>query len=548
MVVLARSLFTAALLSAAAALCSAEQPLHRRIDEHVAHRAEANNAALGPAADDAEFVRRVYLDLAGRIPTAAEAKAFFADDAPDKRRELVDRLLAGDDYPRRMAELFNVMLMERRGQNEQWTKFLRQVFAQNTHWDKIASAIIHPDADDEALRGAAYFMTARLTKEGAMAAVDVPALTRDVGRLFAGVDLQCAQCHDHVSIDDYTQRDFQGLHMIFENVQAQGDAKSPAIAEKLMTEKKQFMSVFVQQPETTGPRVPGGKEIEIVVYPKEDAYATPPDKKKRTPGAPKFSPLAELARGLTAKENELFTRNIVNRLWFAMMGRGLVEPLDLQHAENPPSHPELLDLLASEMAAHDFDIKWMIRELALSDTYQRTSRLTSDQTPPEAAFAVALQRRISPEQLFRSTLVAAGELERQGGSWDSSPDEIDALIEKSDELKELRELFIKTFANPPKEPELEFAPTVKAALFLMHDGHVLKLLQPREGNLIDRLSKMEDRSAMIDALFLAILSRPPTDEDRADAAEFLTGSDDQGKALSQLAWALLASTEFCVNH
>jgi len=532
-----------------------EAPLHERIDALIEQRLRLKNIEAQPLSGDAEFARRIYLDLAGRIPTAAETRAFLADEAPQKRAKLIDRLLDGPEYPQKMAETFHIMLMERRGDDEQWGKFLEQAFAENLSWDRIAASIIHPEVEDETRRGAAYFMTARLVSEGAMAPVDVPGLTRDVGRLLAGVDLQCAQCHDHLDIEDYKQRDFQGLHMIFENVQTRRDTDFPAVAEKLMTDEKEYMSVFIQQPETTGPVVPGGEEIEIVTFEEDDAYRVPPDRKKRQPGVPRFSPLEALAQGLTSKENELFARNFVNRLWFLMMGRGLVEPLDLHHSDNPPSHPELLKLLASEFAARDFDIKWLVRELALTETYQRTSRLADGETaPPQELFATALERRISAEQLLRSVLVATGELERQTDGavrWgEAAPEAIDELIAKSDDLQKLQERFIDTFANPPKEPELEFAPTVEAALFLMHEKRVLRLLELRGGNLVDRLSKMEDEdeAAMIDELFLTILSRPPSDEDRADVVRFLRSREDRPQAIGDVAWALLASTEFCVNH
>lgn len=550
------NLVSVCVLLAVGGVHAEDVPLHENIDRII--HASAGETPLAPAADDAEFLRRVYLDLAGRIPTAAETREFLAADAPDKRQQWIDRLLDGPDYPRRMQELFHVILMERRGDNEDWIKFLRTAFQQNTPWNQLAQAILHPDADNETARGAAYFFTARLVSEGAMAAVDVPGLTRDVGRLLAGVDLGCAQCHDHLTVDDYKQVDFQGLHMIFENVQTRRDVQFPAIAESLMTEEKEFMSVFIQTPEKTPPRVPGGDVIPIVTFDKGQEYVVPPDRKKRTPGVPKFSPLRELAAELTSAENELFCRNIVNRLWFVMMGRGLVEPLDLQHSDNPPTHPELLALLAREFAAHQFDMKWLLRELALSDCYQRTSVI--DGTPPPwSTYAVAHEKRMSAEQLFWSAMIATGELTRQqkstadsppGDAADNPADDAEQVVSQSKELAELQKRFLKTFANPPKEPEIDFEPTVEAALFLMHDDRLLQLLQPRDGNLVDRLSKLNDAQEIANEMFLNIVSRQPTVDDVQDVKAFL--GDKQGakrtEAIGQLAWALLSSTEFCVNH
>lgn len=526
----------------------AGESLHGQIDRFIA--AKAGDAPLAPQSDDAEFVRRIYLDLAGRIPTVGEAEGFFKNASSDRRAQLIDRLLAGPDYPRRMQDLFHAMLMERRGDNEHWAKFLRSAFEHNMPWDQMARAIIKADADDEKQPGAAYFLTARLVSEGAMAPVDVPGLTRDVGRLLAGVDLGCAQCHDHVSIDQYKQRDFQGLHMVFENVQTRRDVPYPAVAEKVMTAKKDFMSVFEMEDMQTAPRIPGGKEIEIVAFAKGEEYAVQPDRKTRAPGEPKFSPLRELASGLASAENELFCKNIANRLWFVMMGRGLVEPLDLHHGDNPPSHPEVLELLAREFATHRFDIKWMLRELALSQTYQRTSNVSTDETATRpAAYILANEKRLSAEQLFWSVAVATGQLDHSGK--ESTPNSFEKIVAESKELDALRGLFLKAFANPPKEPEVDFEPTVKAALFLMHDQRVLDLLKPKAGNLIGRVSQIADEREMIEELFLAILSRLPSDEDLADVTAYLKQHEGEGNkadALGHLAWALLSSTEFCVNH
>ena len=524
---------------------AAEAPLHQVIDRLVESR--AGKQPLAPMSDDAEFLRRVMLDLAGRIPTVAEALRFLGETAADKRFTLIDSLLSGDDYPRRMQELFHVMLMERRGEHAEWTKFLRYAFNQNLPWDRVARAMLSPDATDENLRGAAYFLTARLTKEGAMAPVDVPGLTRDVGRLMAGVDFGCAQCHDHVSIEDYKQVDFQGLHMIFENMQSRG-GEFPAVTEKVMTKPREFKSVFTRDPRTTPLRIPGAGDVSIRTFPKGEEYSVAPDRKAKRTGVLKFSPLRELAGGLATGKNPLFARNIVNRLWFVMMGRGLVEPLDLFHSANPPTHPELLDRLAGEFVSHKFDIKWLLGQLARTRCYQRSSRLPGDQPlPPRSSYTVANQKRLSAEQLFWSTLVATGEIDRVKPATD---DTLEKVVARTEPLVELQKQFLKTFSNPPKEPEVDFAPTVKGALYLMHDQAVLDLVKPRPGNLVTKLAAEPDTGKLSEALFLAVVSRGPTTADVQVVAKLLENKTGAARieAIGQLAWALLASTEFCLNH
>ncbi|HSG72433.1 MAG TPA: DUF1549 domain-containing protein, partial [Planctomycetaceae bacterium] len=247
-------LLRAFLISNVVTLClvsdlSAEEPLHARIDQLILAADEGTTPA--ESSRDSEFFRRLMLDLSGRIPTREETVAFLADESAGKRAQAIDQMLASEDYPRRMQELFHVILMERRGDDENWLRFLRAAFEENLPWDRIVRTILIPEPDDEKFQGAGYFLTGRLISEGAMAPVDVPGLTRDVGRLLAGVDLQCAQCHDHLEYEDYKQQDFQGLLMIFENIETRRDVKFPAVTEKLMTSPQQFQSVFVQEPRTT---------------------------------------------------------------------------------------------------------------------------------------------------------------------------------------------------------------------------------------------------------------------------------------------------------
>jgi hypothetical protein len=440
-----------------------------------------------------------------------------------------------------MQELAHVMLMERRGDHPDWLAFLKSSFEANKPIDQLVREIIYPDPKNEATRGAGFFLSKRLEKYGENP-TDYPGLTRDVGRLFLGIDLQCAQCHDHLFVNDYKQSDFQGLFAIFLNTALRTDAKFPAVSEKVMTQKLEFQSVFKKEKKEIGPRVPGQEEIEIQIFPKGEEFAEPPDKKSNSPGVPKFSPLAKLVEQLPTAGNPAFTRNLANRLWFVMMGRGLVHPLDLHHSENPPSHPELLDRLAREFAAHQFDVKWLLRELALTETYQRSSQLPDDvaDSPPEL-FLVANEKYISAEQLLWSVLQASG---NDATSDSGAP----GLLPSGTTLDKLREKFVKAFANPPGDPEGDFAPSLRASLFVLNDSAVFECLKPQPGNLADRLAKLPD-AAVADELYLSVLSRRPSAEEAADVANHLAKlNEHRGDAVSQLIWGLLASTEFCVNH
>jgi hypothetical protein len=521
-------LLVCALVAAGSPLASAQEPLHQQIDALIA--ASAGGEINGPATD-AEFARRVYLDLVGRIPTREEAQRFLDDAAADKRAKLVDALLASPEYAPHQAAAFHVMLTERLGEHEEWQKWLVNSFAANKPWDQMAREMLAPHYEEtDPARGAGFFISKRLENYG-QNPVDYPALVRDVGRLMLGVDLQCAQCHDHLLVNDYKQVDYQGLYAYFANVSLRPNVKFPAVQEKLFAKKIEFQSVFVKEKHEVGPRLPFGMEATVPTFEPGQEFDVPPDRAANYPGVPKFSPLKVLASDLPKPATPNFSKNMANRLWWLMMGRGLVHPLDLHHSANPPSHPELMERLAADFTAHQYDIRYLLREIALSQTYQRSSTLPEKmEVVPETSYRVALEKGLSPEQFARSLWTATG-------PWpDAKP------------LAELQTRCVKALGQPPREPETEFAPGVKGALFLSHDSAVLELVEKKDGNLIDRLSKLDSPEAAANELYLAILSRAPTDDERADIVEFMKAHSDREQALRQLAWAMLSSSEFALNH
>lgn len=530
---------------AARPVAQAAEPLHRQVDKLIA--AKAAGKPFAAPATDAEFLRRAYLDFSGVIPTAEQTRTFLADKSPDKRAKLIEQLFASPKYAERMAEAFNIQLMERNGANDEWRNYLTESFRANKPWDQLVREIINPDFKDEKLRGAGWFMTRRLDKVGQQD-TDYPGLTRDIGRLFVGMDLQCCQCHKHLTVKDYKQVDFNGLFFPIQNLKMQaagGDYKTAWVQEGLVTNKYEFVSVLSSVKGATGPRVPLGVEVEIPAYAtKEEMWAVPPDPKTRKAGVPKFSPLKELAARLASAENLPFARNIANRAWWQLMGRGLVEPLDLQHSENPASHPELFDLLAKELTEHKFDLQWLLRELALTQTYARSTVLpTSADQVPEQLFLAAKERPLSAEQLARSFLLAVGEQERvvDGKGW--------AEGDKKKTLKDFEKAFLAAFANDAKEPELTVNPTLKAALFLRNNDQILWAFQPRPGNLVARVAALKEPAQIADDLFHTILSRPPTTEETATLEKYLTKhAATREKALGHFAWAMLSSMEFFTNH
>lgn len=502
----------------------AAEPLHQRIDRIIESQAKKDGIALSPQADDGEFLRRAWLDFAGKIPPADVAKAFLADKSKDKRAKAIEQLLNGPDYAARMADAFNVMLMERMGEGAEWIKYLQASFAANKPWDAMVREILRADPKNEAAKGAGYFLAKRLDKYG-QNPVEYSALTRDVGRLFLGKDLRCAECHDHLFIDDYKQKDFQGLHTFFMNTTRISEYE---VGEKPTLKKTPFASVFTKVQMETGPALPGMVMIEIPQFKMGEEFLEKPDPKAKKAGVPKFSTLASIAEKLPIASNADFTRNSANRLWFILMGRGIVHPLDLHHSRNLASHPELLDLLAKEFAEKKFDVKYLFREIALSNAYQRSSQVAAGKdVPPEKSFAVALEKRLTSDQMLASVLTGLSMKESTG----------------------LKAKFHKAFDNQAREPEDEITPSLKAALFVLHDESMLALFKPAAGNLIERAAKLDD-AAVAEELYIAILTRTPSADEKAAVAKVLakhTG-DKRAEAIGRIAWALATSMEFGVNH
>ena len=213
-----------------------------------------------------------------------------------------------------------------------------------------------------------------------------------------------------------------------------------------------------------------------------------------------------------------------------MMGRGIVEPLDLQHTANPPSHPEILERLAKEFSDHNYDIRWLLEQLALTETYQRSTHLpdsANGEKPPPQFFATGIERPLTALQLQNAFLQATGEPHSE----------------------ELEEAFHAAFANPPKEPELHVNPTLRSALFLRNSTFMDTALQSREGNLVESLQKIEDDQQLIGTAFLSIYSRLPDATEKEIFTEHLnTNQDNRIEAIQQLTWSLLSSMEFFANH
>ena len=360
-------------------------------------------APLGAPADDAEFLRRVTLDLHGIIPTSDQAEAFFSDTSPDKRTKLVDELLQSPRFARHMATMFDVMWSERRPDKvikaTEWYDYLYQSLAEGKSYEKIVRDILTADDVNPALRPASKFFHDRDCEPNQ--------LTRDVGRMFFGMDMQCNQCHDHPSVDDYAIGDYYGLYALLSRTHLHGDKKTKVkfIAEKADGEAS-FKSVFTgEAADKVAPRLPRGPALTEPVVAKGEEYLVKPDKGEKP--VPKHSRRAMLAKAATDGTSDLFARNGANRLWAHIFGRGLVHPVDFIHPDNPPTHPAVLDLLTREFQSGGYDIRKLLRALVLTRTYQTTYLLPDAKALPRGQAAKRLAAWEAELKSLTTTLAAA---------------------------------------------------------------------------------------------------------------------------------------------
>ncbi|MEZ6146263.1 MAG: DUF1549 domain-containing protein [Planctomycetaceae bacterium] len=428
------------LLSLTGLATAEDQPLHVLINNHLTP--STGDVSL---CRDEEFLRRASLDLTGMPPTADEVRAFLADESPDKRTQVIDRLLASPQFTRHLATTLDLMLMERRSNTnvpqDDWYNWLLTSLRDGKPWNELAREILTADGDDKAMRPAARFYLDRQSESNL--------LTRDIGRIFFGRDLQCAQCHDHPNINDYRQADYHGLlaflapgyAVVRKETVKEGDKETTKevtlYAEKAGNDLT-FESVFNQGTlHRTGPRLFNDVVIhEPFTYPGEEYEVAPADGVKSVPKFSRRSKLAELA---TDGTNRMFNENMANRLWAHMLGRGLVHPVDLHHIDNPPTDPELMTLLGERFSAMNFDIRGFIREIALSQTYQRPFDQSENvlAVASEAATTVAEleQERVTLEQTAQAS---AATYELALAAWNAAEA---ATIPVADELDTARKAY-----------------------------------------------------------------------------------------------------------
>lgn len=503
------------------------------VDEHAARKLRKLNVPASPLSSDSEFLRRVSLDVIGTLPTPEEARAFLADKSPNKRAAVIDRLLERPEYADfwsvKWADILRVnrSLLGNDENAQKYHEWIRESLISNKPYDRFVREIVTATGAGQ-INGASNFYRVTFgSKNGAQAEV-----TNAVSQTFLGTRIECAQCHHH-PYERWSQDDFYGMAAYFTRL------KSRQLAQKGDKTPKNKRAADIEYfVDDSGPASIKHPRTRQIVAPKP--LDAPP-----SPVVGGEDPRVRLADWMTARDNPYLARAIVNRLWAHYMGRGIVEPIDDMRVTNPPSNPELLDALAADFTGHRFDIKHITRVILNSDTYQRTGAAVGDNRLDRQNFSHAYPKRLSAEVLLDAVCAVTGVPEKYAGL----PEGTRAIQLWNNRTPSY---FLDTFGRPLRvsscECERSSEPNVAQALHLMNAPQLQARLASESGRAARLAAGEKPENEILDELFLAALSRFPTEDERREAGRFLKSATNRRQAIEDILWAILNGREFQFNH
>lgn len=506
--------------AAASSPRDSERALTARVDAHLARAWAEAKVVPAPEADDAEFLRRASLDIAGKVPAAGEARAFLDDPRPDKRARLVERLLRGPAAANHAVNTWRALLLPEAGSlaiarilAPDFDAWLRRRVAGEAGLDVLVRDLLTAPIDGQnplvAVRSNAPAEPTPLAYYAAKG-YRPEDLAAGTARLFLGVRIECAQCHDH-PFSSWKRDEFWGLAAAFSGIETPRQPNAIVAAREDRTKRTLD--------------IPGTKRT---------ARARFLDGSE--PPAGDESTREALARWITSPGNPYFAKATVNRIWAQLFGVGLVDPVDDFGDANPPSHPELLDDLAAWFAASGYDRRALIRALTSTRAYGLTSASGPGGAADPRLFARGPIRGMSPEQLLDSLAQAVG-----------LPPE-PAPVGRGLAPTGPRGLFLEKFAVSDDRP-IERETSIPQALAFMNGALVADATSLERGETLVAVAEAPflDARGRVETLFLAALARRPRPEESARLVAYVEGRDSR-KALADVFWALLNSAEFKLNH
>jgi Protein of unknown function (DUF1553)/Protein of unknown function (DUF1549) len=506
------------------------------IDHHVFAKLHALRLVPSGLCTDSVFVRRIYLDLLGILPTAGETRTFLADSDPDKRRRLVDRLLErpefADFWALKWADLLRneEKVLDRKGVRV-FHEWLRQCLLSGKPLNEFARELI-------AARGSTY---SQPPANFYRALRDPHSRAEAVAQVFLGIRLQCAKCHNH-PFDRWTQEDYHRFAAFFARV----DYRVVENNRRDLLDKHEFDGEQIVWTNRTGE----------LTHPRTGATLRPRFLGEDTPDAVADGDrLQALADWVARPDNPFFARTQVNRVWQHLLGRGIVDPLDDFRASNPPVNGPLLDALTADFVAHGFDLRHLIRTIAASRTYQLAAAPNETNREDESNFSRAIVRPLQAEQLLDALCGVTGVTPRFNGYPPGTrAGQLAGVVADPGRRQRLTtgEKFMKGFGKPERlltcECERSDAATLSQAFQLITGELLNQMLSDPDNRLSRLLTAGRTDKEIVEEFYLAALCRTPTPQEAQATAAYVAAAPDRRAALEDVVWGLLNAKEFLLRH
>ena len=493
------------------------------VDTHVFAKLKLMTILPSDLCTDAEFVRRAFLDLCGLLPTSDEANKFLADKAADRRAKLIDTLLERPEYADFWALKWSDVLRSNRKTIQvkgvaAFQMWLRDNLSRNEPLDEMIRDLLTANGSTYANPPANFYRIAK----------DPTSLAETTAQLFFGIRMQCAKCHNH-PFEALTQDDYYSTAAWFARVKTRKDGTAPP-----------------KNPMDVGAEVVFSIRDGDVTQPRSGKTMAPKFLKGAAPTIPPGTDRREVfAQWLTGPANPYFAKSVVNRVWYHLMGKGIVDPVDDFRDSNPPSNDDLLDALAKDFAAKKFDLKSLIRTVMTSRTYQLSAQTNDTNKDETKYFSHTVTKLLSAEQLLDALCDVTAVPEKFAGL---------PLGTRAIQLPdgEVNHPFLKTFGQPARELacecERESDSNLAQALQLINGPTINDKLRNPNNRLSKLLAEKKGEREILDALYLAALARPATDAERAPALSHVAKGADKRKAWEDVLWAILNTREFLFRH
>ncbi len=510
----------------------------KHLDRHINAVLKREGIQPSKVSKDTEFLRRVHLDMTGRIPMPEEVLDFLKDGSSTKRQKKIEELLASEDYLDYWTELWVNWLIGRRGDGDSQRLglrlWVRDALAKNMPYNQFVQELIAADGELRDNGAGNYILRYERSPVS---------LTSHASRLFLGLPMQCAECHDHKT-EVWSQEDFFRVAAFFTGIESEQKGfiesmdmvgNERRIDNFLLTNKPED-SIWVRDLEKhVRPHFLDGTEYQGSRLKKREA----------------------LAQWMTDKSNPYFSQALVNRIWKRFLGRAFVEPVDGFGEENQATNPELLKWLANDFVIHDYDLQHLMRTILNSETYQRTSQTNKSNENDELHYSHAYVKPLTAEQFFYSLLQATGferlqQVKMEGIKKHGGEDRRGMLRSLEQKKREHLQKFLFLLDNGEMEEIEAFNGTVPQALMMINGDMVNDSASHEEhGSFINYvLEKWREPADRLEYIYLNVLSRLPTTKEKIYFQRYMERSLYRNKDLAyeDLYWVLLNSAEFSLNH